>query len=117
MDRVSMYDTQNRVFYLFYMGRYHNRAMYHYGETNDIDATEFFVKSHVPLYELIMYIPIDTEQGALHQFTDYIQHESTQLPVHGLEHVAVFSPTSLDIKRIVQKIEELYRTNVDKEYG
>lgn len=117
LDRVSIYDTQNRVFYLFYMGKFHNRAMYHYGETNDIAATEFFVKSHLPFYELLMYIPIDTEQNALHRFTEYIQPESTVLPVHSLEHLTVFTPSSLDIKTIVEKIEELYRTNVDKEYG
>lgn len=117
LDRASIHDTQNRVFYLFYMGRFHNRAMYHYGETNDIAATEFFVKSHVPFYELLLYIPVDTEQDALPKFTEYIQQESTELPVHSLEHLAVFSPSSLDIEMIVEKIQSLYRTNVDKEYG
>lgn len=116
MDRASVYDTHNRVFYIFYVGRFHNRPIYHFGETNDIDATEFFVKSNLPFYELVLYLPVDTEQDGLSQFSKYIHQDRVELPVHNMEHLDVFSPSRNDLETIVKKVEDLYRANADKEY-
>lgn len=116
MDRASVYDTHNRVFYIFYLGQFNNRPIYHYGETNDIDATELFVKANLPFYKLVLYLPIDTEQDGLSQFDQYIQHDRVDFPVHNLEHLDVFCPSN-DIETIVQKVEALYRANANKEYS
>jgi hypothetical protein len=115
MDRASVYDAHNRVFYLFYLGRFQNRPMYHYGETTDIDATEFYIQSQLPFYQRIMYIPIDTKLNAFYEFDEYIQIDHAKLPVQSLQHLAVFSPSSLEFEMIIQKIDELYHTHVDKE--
>lgn len=115
MDCPSVYDAHNRVFYLFYLGRYHNSPIYHYGETNDIDVIEFYIQSQLPFYQRIMYIPIDTELDALYAFDKYIQPDQSKLPIESLQHLAVFSPSSFELEKIIQKIEELYRVNVDNE--
>lgn len=114
MDRVSVYDNHNRTFYIYYLGIYHNRPMYHYGETNDIDVTEFFLRSRLPFYNQIMYIPIDAQQHAFTSFSEFIKNERVTLPVHSLEHMDVFSTTFDDIETILQKVQHMYGASVDE---
>lgn len=43
-DKIDYYNSNNRVFYLYNLGRYHNKSLYHYGNTNDIDLVEYNLK-------------------------------------------------------------------------
>lgn len=116
MDRVSVYDAHNRVFYIYFLGHYQNQPIFHFGETNDLDATEFFMKSSLPFYELQLYIPIDHEHHAFTHFQDFIQDEIIKFPVHNLEHLDTFSPSRYDIKTILEKVNEIYANHCDLIY-
>lgn len=113
MDQASVYDTHNRVFYIYFLGFFNNRPIYHFGETNDLDANELLIRSQLPFYERILYIPTDSHHNALREFIEYIQNYRTTLPVHNLEHLDAFTTTDIDngIDAILQKVDNLYHAN------
>ncbi len=49
-DHVE-YDNNNKYFYIYYLGRYHNKPIYTYGETLDIDSVEFHLNKTYPFYK------------------------------------------------------------------
>lgn len=109
LDRApAWYDTHTRVFYIFSLGRYHNKPIYCYGETNDLDAIEFHLKQHLPIYERILYTP--AHLGYEHDFRE-APIQDVAFEVRGFEDWKMF--TCEDIQAIVNSID--IRASVDWE--
>ncbi len=102
LDRVpSWYDTHTRVFYIFSLGRYHNQPIFCYGETNDLDAVEFYLKKHLPMYERVMYTPTHPRHDVDLYATTSIQNVA--FDVRGFEDWNIF--TCEDIEAVVQTLD------------
>ena len=71
-DRVSI-DTHNKVFYIYKLGRYNNKMLYTFGESDDIHATEMRLRSIVPMYEKISVEPVDDDVHKMDKFRDKIK--------------------------------------------
>jgi hypothetical protein len=86
-DRVSV-DTCNKVFYVYKLGRYNNRMLYTFGETYDIHATEFRLRSIVPIYEKCFIQPVEEDMKAYERFVDKVRHKVVPFPLD--ESIEVF---------------------------
>lgn len=111
LDRApSWYETTNRTMYIYSLGSYHNRSIYHYGETFDIDLIELELKTRVPLYERVMYIPLDHNSILASSIYKLIsEKETVRIPVEGMELWKAF--TSESIQDIIDMAEQMYKTS------
>jgi hypothetical protein len=71
-DKVSI-TNHNNVFYIYYLGRYNNIPMYHYGETNDIYTSEYKLKKTLPYYKKIKCIPVEDNINGIIKFKKFIE--------------------------------------------
>jgi hypothetical protein len=91
-DRVDM-DTSNRVFFIYYLGRYSNKPIFHYGETMDTSLVEFYLRKKVPIYQKKFYVPVEDHIYGKHQFDKYVKTNNlvTKIPVYGMEKLDYFT--------------------------
>lgn len=84
-------DVSNRVFYIYHLGRFNNRHIYHYGESVDACEVAFRVHRTLPFYKRILCIPTEDAPYGLTRFDSIVQRHRCTIPVHGLEEWAAFS--------------------------
>lgn len=106
-DRVDM-DTSNRMFYIYYLGRYSNKPIFHYGETMDTSLVEFHLRKKVPIYQKKFYVPVEDRVYGKTQFEKYLKKNNlmTTLPVYGMENLDYF--TTNDRIKFHNVLSELY---------
>lgn len=90
LDRApNWYDTHTRVFYIYFLGRYHNKRLYCYGETNDLDAIEFKLSSYVPSWTRVTYVPLYPHLNR--EFIDTVLASyRVVIPIRGMEEWSAF---------------------------
>lgn len=116
-DKVDYYDNSNRVFYLYNLGRYHNKYLYHYGTTNDIDLVEYNLRKNIPFYERIIYTPIEDYTYGPKLFDDFIENENLKstLPIDGLKYLDIICSKNENVDLILDKINEIFKLNQEIE--
>lgn len=112
LDRASTYDATNRVFFIYYIGTYFNRPLFHYGETDSLELTELRIKRSLPYYQCITYAPVRTHSRKS-EFEALIAQNRTILPIEGLESWDVFTHPTDDIDTLKQSAESLYQIQLD----
>lgn len=80
-DNVD-FSTHENVFYMYKIGRYHNKTLYTYGETTDLMSIEIRLRRHVPMYELVFYAPYETKSFNVNQFLEDCKGFQATLPLH-----------------------------------
>lgn len=113
-DSVDM-DTSNRLFFVYYLGRYDNRPIFYYGETMDISLIEFHLRKKVPIYQKKFHVPVEDNIYGKQRFDRYVRRNQlvARLPVHGMEGYDYFTTNYklhykdilLELYRIFQIIE------------
>ncbi len=79
-DSIS-YNMHNRMFYIYYLGHYYNKKIYHYGETDDIYMTEYKIKKTFPIYDNIICIPVEDVVYGINDFEIFISKYKTIMPL------------------------------------
>jgi hypothetical protein len=105
-------DNNNRSFFIFNLGSYRNNKIYYYGDTYDIDLTEFHLKRYLPFYENILNIPVDDAVFGSFKFEEYIQDRKIRAPCDLLEplHETLFSPhDDEDLEKIIKECEVIFK--------
>lgn len=105
-DRVCA-DMSNRVFYVYYLGRFNNRPLYHYGESHDAYDAHFRVHRSVPFCKRIVCIPVEDNTGGLQVFEDRVKDVRCSLPIAGLEGWAAFG--DMEPEEAVSHAREVYK--------
>lgn len=100
-------DMSNRVFYIYHLGRFNNRHIYHYGEASDAYEVAFRVHRTLPFYKRILCIPAEEAPCGLSRFDSLVQRQRCTIPVHGLEEWAAFS--GMDPHEAVDIAMEVYK--------
>lgn len=113
LDRVSPYDAHNRVFYIYSVGRFHNKPLYIYGETNDLDLVELQLQATLPMFKKEIALPVEYHMTAIERFDLYIEPLKTRMPVHGLESLDVFTCDDEAREEVIEMVTDLYRVYVD----
>ena len=113
LDRVSPYDAHNRVFYIYSLGRFHNKHLYIYGETNDLDLVEFQLQASVPVFQKEIALPVEYHLAVRDTFELYIEPLKTRMPVHGLDTWDVFTCDDEVRDEVIQKVSDMYRVYAD----
>lgn len=72
-------DSSENIFYIYYLGRYNNKHTYHYGETHDICNIDFELAKKVPLYNKLIYVPINHHVDGYDKFLKFIQENKMVL--------------------------------------
>lgn len=113
-DRIDM-DTSNRLFFIYYLGRYDNRPMFFYGETMDTSLVEFHLRKKVPIYQKKFHVPVEDHVYGKQSFDRYVKRNNlvATLPVHGMERYDYFTTNNKikyqdvlsELHRIFQIIE------------
>ena len=111
LDKASVYDSHNRVFYIYELGRYNNIPMYRYGETNDVDLVELQINAKLPMYKKVATIPVDAQITSLDRFHEYIAPCRRSLPVEETDEWNIFAADS--ISEVLQQVNEIYQTYTD----
>lgn len=108
-DKVDEYN--NREFYLYTLGRYHNKIIFCYGETSDIAMTEMTFKSTFPVYKKIVSYPVEDNLLAKSEFESFIQEYKIAIPIANIaNHLDAFtiSDTNTTLSVVLQKLNNLY---------
>lgn len=102
------YDNNNKVFYIYDLGRYKNQTIFSYGESYDISTTEFKLRKTVPIYKNIITQPVEHNVNSKDRFEEYLKLNkmSVKLLLPDTDDWAAF--TTDDIRPIMQKINELF---------
>lgn len=77
-DRVTI-NNHNNIFFIYYLGKYNNVPVYHYGETSDIYASEYKLNQSVPYYKNIKCIPIEDNINGMIKFNDFIEKNNYKI--------------------------------------
>lgn len=109
LDRTSDYDTHNRVFAIYYLGRYNNLSIYHYNECDDINLTELKLKQTLPFYKTILCIPVEHNVQGIVKFDSMILDNKVSIPLPGLETWSAFTTSdTLDLNIILDYVNTCY---------
>jgi hypothetical protein len=76
------WDTTERVFYIYKIGRFHNKVLYHYGETTDIYASELKIMGNLPFRERILVVSQEDYQKEIKGFLRDIEPYKSHIRVH-----------------------------------
>ena len=79
-DRCQ-WDTTERVFYVYRIGRFHNKMYYTYGDTTDIYATDLRITAALPFKERVLVVPREEYQKEIDCFTRAIEPHADQICV------------------------------------
>ena len=114
LDRVDC-DFSNKLFYVFYLGRYNNTPMYTYGETLDIHLLELSLNKRFPTYKKELLIPVNDlvfAKRTVDIFLD-VQKLKTEFPlktsVEFEEYEFFTTSESQDISKITEEITDIFR--------
>lgn len=108
MDRVDYESRHDTIFYIYSLGRYHNRLHFHYGETNDLMAKELTLRSSLPCYTKLVCLPIEeAPNGKSHLDRISKQHNlHSKLPIDGVDIDCMVLPDddSISLVTIMEKV-------------
>lgn len=112
-DIVSL-DYSEKVFYIYSLGRYHNKPLYHYGETLNPETLEFELAKTLPYYKKIVHVPVDTCVDGKDKFELFVKKNelSTQLPLrfsNGILIDVIQTTDDYDIKRILDEVHLAFK--------
>lgn len=110
-DRVQ-YETHNSIFYIYYLGRYNNKSIFHYGETQDLYGKEFLLKQKLPIYNKLKAIPIEHNVYGKEKFDNYLKTNKLRIifPIDDLKDLECFTTSSqTNIKDILLTLNNLYK--------
>lgn len=113
MDRVQAFDCSNRVFYIYYVGSYHNKPMFHYGEADHIDLVELRLRRILPYYQCITYTPVRHLVSRRAEFEKAIQDRKVVLPVLGTESWDAFTYPTDELEALSTYVDHLYQVQND----
>lgn len=111
-DRIDT-DNTNRIFYIYYLGRYHNAPIYHYGECMDLDVIEFTLKKTIPFYEKVLYIPMDHHFMGKDKFDFFVNKHNLRIEIPILNVNLYDIITTSDIighDEIVAEVYNIFKT-------
>lgn len=111
MDRVDVDTRHNTVFYIYSLGRYHNRLYLHYGETNDLQAKELKLRQTLPYYTKLVCLPIEeAPHGKVH--LDKLVHRhnlNVKLPVDDTEFECMVLPEESSEMFLANVMSQVYK--------
>lgn len=105
MDRVDVDTRHSTVFYIYSLGRYHNRMHFHYGETNDLMAKEFKLRQTLPYYTKLVCLPIEEAPFAKVHLDQLVHH-------HNLGVKLRVNDTEFDCMLLPEDNSEMFLANV-----
>lgn len=109
-------DTSERVFVVYNLSRYNNRAHYFYTETSDMYFTELYLRSRVPLCVRVCYYPIDEVATGLDSFENMIAPKKVTHPFLDSHTVfAVDEPTEME--DIIVAMDQIFCDHVTRSDG
>ena len=114
-DQVD-YFTCNKVFFLYDVGRYHNKRLYHYGETIDIDLVEYKLKKNLPYYKKLIDIPIDNCINGFEKLEGIIDKQGlkTKIPVNNIDDIRVLYINDDNcIQDLIDEINSLFKQDIE----
>lgn len=114
-DKVD-YFTCHKIFFIFDIGRYHNKRLYHYGETIDIDLTEYKLKKNLPYYKKIIDIPINNCINGFEKIENLIEIQGlkTKIPLDGLDDILILYISDDDcIQNLIDEINIFFRQDIE----
>ena len=79
-DRIDL-DYNNKTFFIYSLSKYNNRHLYYYGETLDLNSTEFKLAKTLPTYKKILEIPSNDIPNLLNNFENKILKYKSKLPI------------------------------------
>lgn len=106
-DRVSEYDTHNRVLYIYYLGCFNNTPIYHYGEANDLMSAELRVKMTLPLYERVWHSPVSHRVNAKAELDDLVSTKRVEIALPNVTHWDAF--TTDNISLVVSRLDAAFK--------
>lgn len=114
-DQVD-YFTCNKVVFLFDIGKYYNRRLYHYGETIDIDLVEYKLNRFLPYYNKIIDIPIDKCIDGFEKLESIIEEKGlkTKIPIEGIEDLNVlYTNDGNCIQNLIDEINAIFIEDIE----
>ena len=74
-SRGGAYIRRNseKVFYLYHLGRYYNKSLYHYGESLHPEVVEFNLITNLPYCKKVIQVPVEHRLDGKTQFDEYIK--------------------------------------------
>lgn len=91
-DRVEI-DNDNRVFFIYSLGRYRNTPLFYYGDAYDISTVEYALRKELPTYEKKIVVPVEDSVFGKQKFEAYIQENNlgARLPIQNTQFDTVFT--------------------------
>lgn len=100
-----------RIFYIYYVGRFKNKHHYIYGISNDLYSTELRITSNLPQYKLLTYYPIEYQETFIYKFNEITNKYKCQSPINELRNMNFLSFYS-NKNNIIVKIIDSYFPSV-----
>jgi hypothetical protein len=97
----------DKVFYIYYLGRYRNKHHYTYGISTDLYSTELRIISNLPTYKLLTYYPTDYQENFIEKFEYITKKYKCSSPIIGLQDMNFISFNE-NKNRIIIKIVDSY---------
>jgi hypothetical protein len=110
------HNVNDRVFYVFKLGRYNNKMYYHYGETYDIAHVILRLRKHLPYYALVAQYPIAGNEQLIDMFRLKLDKFAAKLPLEGELNkwdVVCFESDDIDEMNILSSTLEKIDTLTD----
>lgn len=105
--------SHEKVFYLYYLGRYLSKPLYTFGETNDIYSTECYINNKLPYYQLVKTAPIEDNLTSLQKFNDFIECNKTEIPINNIGINNVFTlDDNINHDMLLFKLELLFPRDI-----
>lgn len=103
-------DASENMFYIYYLGRYNNKAIYHYGETLNLYNVEFNLCKKLPLYKKLLSIPIDYHGDGKEKFDNFLKQNKLNsiLSLSNIENIFITSD-DVDIDTILLSVSEIFK--------
>lgn len=109
-DRVDL-DNNNRVFFIYSLGRYRNKPLYYFGETIDISSVEYALRKELPFYEQQIVVPVEDSVYGREEFEGFINRHQLEakLPLEGSSFDSIFtSSESISFDNILDRVLDIY---------
>ena len=102
-------DASENLFYIYYLGRYNNKAIYHYGETLNLYNVEFDLCKKLPYYKNLISIPTDYHTDGNEKFANFLkQNKLNSVFSFGIENIFNTSD-NVDIDMILASVSEIFK--------
>jgi hypothetical protein len=111
LDRVDHISTHNKIFFVFDLGRYNNKRIYHFGESPDFYLTEFQIHKSFPVCKPIIIEPA-TDPNMVQKILAVIPNKVSMPFVPDDFHGEPNFFTCDNIDLVIAKIQDLTKKEV-----